>query len=200
MMASLYLCRDWQLFFRLVHNNTGVNLFLPNTLHLIGKLFPRRCPGVGRGVGGGSLGGEKPTFMSVHKGSYHLLFLASVSLLCKLDRFVLLVWVLLSFMQKTVLLDEWLEVPGLSCGTRSFGCPPPNIPLSGPFPHLLLPVGPEPTPAGPAPPLWPAAALEGPPSLLESVSLKPPSPDPLALCLNVKLHIWRRRAQCQELG
>lgn len=48
-------------------------------------------------------------------------FTTHAYLLYKQDRFVLLVLVLFSFMQKTVQLDEHFKVPVLSCGTGNLG-------------------------------------------------------------------------------
>lgn len=110
-------------------------------------------------------------------------FTTHAYLLYKQDRFVLLVLVLFSFMQKTVQLDEHFKVPVLPCGTGNLLS---IMSLSAPFPHsvnpswvLHLTLTPHPPlpPALPLPPGAPAA-LKGALSLLDSVPLRRPSPDP----------------------
>lgn len=131
-----------------------------------------------REYGGGTPGGIKPTFMSVDRGLTIFYFTASAYLLCTLDRLVLLILVLFIFMQEIVLLDEWLNVPYLSCGTRSFGPPPLNNTFVWSLP---IPVTPHESWANPS------ATLESPLSLLESMSPKPPSPDPLHVMSQSKI-------------
>lgn len=90
-----------------------MNLLIPDTFRLLGRLFPSGCPGSG-GVHAcrevpwevKSLGlclwteGLRALAFTV------FYFTPSAYLLCKLDRFVLLVLVFLGFMPGAVLLDE----------------------------------------------------------------------------------------------
>ena len=120
-------------------------------------------------------------------------FMSHAYLLCKQDRFVLLVFVLLSFMLETVWLDEYLKVLGLSPGTGSLWPSPLNNVFICSLPTLLLLMGPPPEPVttpctpalSPVPATQPAAALEG--------SMPPvPKPRPLhILCQSPIEHVGK---------
>lgn len=152
---------------------------------------------------GGSPGGKKSTFMSVDRGSYHP-FTTSAYLLCKQDRFVLLILVLTQFyaedgsakwMASSSMPFLWHQEPQAS--------PLSITPLFGPFSHLLLLVGPhpEPIPLGPTA-TGPTAPLEGALDLLDSVPLPeaPQALTPFTLYLSVELNTWRRLTACHKLG
>ena len=131
----------------------------------------------------------EPSCFSIHC----LYFMTRAYLLCKQDRFVLLVFVLLSFMLETVWLDEYLKVLGLSPGTGSLWPSPLNNVFICSLPTLLPLMGPPPEPVttpctpalSPVPATQPAAALEG--------SVPPvPKPRPLhILCQSPIEHVGK---------
>lgn len=104
-----------------------------------------------------------------------------------------------------VLLNEWLQVLCLSCGTRGLRPPPLSItPLFGPFSRLLLLVDPhpEPIPLSPTSATGPTAPLEGALDLLDSVPLPeaPPSPDPLYTILQCGIEHLEKADCMPQIG